>query len=109
MGFSMALHEQLHRWFEKVDPPRKEKVKHYKSKEAYRKSTAYVKMHDIPTTHPEEAIIAGHEHKIEHEPERKEEKHEEHKKRKGRFVKGSPEAKAYMHKLLAMRKEKNKK
>ena len=38
----------------------------FKSKESYRKATAYVKIHKIPTGKPSQVNISGHLHKITH-------------------------------------------
>lgn len=46
-------------------------VRHFKSKKAYRKFTAFVKMHGIKTTHPKDVVIAGKEHRIKNNGKRK--------------------------------------
>lgn len=40
-------------------------VEHFRSKEAERKNLAYRHIHDIPYT-ATSAVVAGHEHKVEH-------------------------------------------
>ena len=41
-------------------------TEHFKSKEAYRKWTAYRHMHGIPAPHLKTAVIAGTPHKVKH-------------------------------------------
>jgi hypothetical protein len=41
-------------------------VRHFKTKEAYRKFKAYVHIHGIKTRKHEYVIIGGHIHKIKH-------------------------------------------
>ena len=45
-------------------------IKHYKSMKAYKKATAYIKIHHLKTRHPSEAIVKGKIHKI-HSSKRK--------------------------------------
>jgi hypothetical protein len=41
-------------------------TEHFKSKEAYRKWTAYRHIHDIPAPNLKTAIVAGKPHKVKH-------------------------------------------
>ena len=41
-------------------------TEHFKSKEAYRKWTAYRHIHGIPAPHLKTAVVAGKAHKVKH-------------------------------------------
>ena len=42
------------------------RVRHFKSKKAYRKFVAYIHIHHIKTRKPKYVVIAGRRHRIKH-------------------------------------------